>query len=109
MSKLEEGLRWGSVLQIAQSRCDMSRAMVMKVCSEIHAMLYEVEKDSDEYFELERLFQLLNGYATCMMGADGMLTGVIIGLLSDGARKTDVETANAVNPSVTKEKKKKRL
>lgn len=99
MAKLEKKLRWGSVLQIAQSRCDMSRAMVMKVCSEIHAMLYE----------LERLFQLLNGYATCMMGADGMLTGIIIGLLSDGARKTDVETANAVNSSVTKEKKKKRL
>lgn len=102
-------MRWGSVLQIAQSRCDMSRAMVMQVGAEIHSMLCSAEKGSDEYFELERLYRFINGYATCMIGADRMLTGIIIDLLSNGDKKTDVETANEVNPSVTKEKKKKRL
>ena len=105
MAKLVEQLKWGSVLQIAQSRCDMSRSMVMQVGSEIHAMLENTEIGTDEYFELERLYQFVNGYVTCMMGADRMLTGIIIGMLSNGDVKTDVETANAVDSSVTNDEK----
>lgn len=98
-------MRWGTVLEIAQSRCDISRSMVMQVGSEVHAMLCSAEKGSDEFYELERLYQFINGYATCMMGADRMLTGIIIGMLSDGGKKTDVETANAVESCVTNEEK----
>ena len=87
MEKVENELKWASVLQIAQaSHLDIVMMSLSNVLTEIKNELAAVEKGSDEYFRLTHLMTLFGGCFAAMRGVDGIVTGMVIDML-DNSRK----------------------
>ncbi len=86
MVKLENELKWASILQIAQSsHLDIVMACMSNVLAEINNELAAVEKGSEEYFRLTHLMTLFTGCYYAMRGADGIITGMVVDML-DGVK-----------------------
>lgn len=86
MEKVENELKWASVLQIAQSsHLDIVMMSLSNVLAEINNELAVAEKGSDEYFRLTHLMTLFGGCYSAMRGVDGIVTGMVIDML-DGVK-----------------------
>ena len=84
MEKVENELKWASVLEIAQSRhLDIVMMSISNVLAEINTELSVVEKNSDEYFRLTHLMTLFGGCYSAMRGVDGIVTGMVIDMLDN--------------------------
>ena len=84
MVKVENELKWASVLQIAQSsHLDFVMMSLSNVLAEIKNELAAVDKGSGEFIRLTHLATLFGGCYYAMRGADGVLTGTVVEMLDN--------------------------
>lgn len=82
MVKVENELKWASVLQVAQSsHLDIALACVSNVLVEIKEEMSKADKGSEEFIRLTHLATLFGGCYYAMRGVDGIVTGTVIEML----------------------------
>lgn len=82
MVKVENELKWASVLQVAQSsHLDIALACVSNVLVEIKEEMSKADKGSEEFIRLTHLATLFVGCYYAMRGVDGIVTGTVIEML----------------------------
>ena len=84
MEKVENELKWASVLQIAQSsHLDIVMMSLSNVLAEIKNELATVDKSSEGFIRLTHLMTLIGGCYAAIRGADGILSGIVIDMLDN--------------------------
>ena len=84
MVKVENELKWASVLEIVQSsHLNIVLSSLAKVLDEIQIELDVVEKGGDKYYRLLHLETLFGGCFYAMRGVDGIVTGMVIDMLDN--------------------------
>lgn len=82
MVKVENELKWASVLQVAQSsHLDIALACVSNVLVEIKEEMSKADKGSEEFIRLTHLATLFGGCYYALRGVDGIVTGTVIEML----------------------------
>lgn len=93
MVKNEKEVMWGAMLGVLQTDADKLVVTLKKVLAEISAEMErcqreclergEIVENSREYHRLFHLCTALGGCYYCMQGSDGMLSAIIVDMLSD--------------------------
>lgn len=94
VSKLVDEIKWGSMLGVMQGDMDKTRGLLRMVINQVdQAMQRRVKELADMgitepagdgiYNRCYQLYNMLSGIYAVLIGADGMMTGVIIEMLRD--------------------------
>lgn len=93
MIKNEKEVMWGAMLGVLQTDVDKLVMALKKVLGEIGVEMEkchqgclergEIVENSREYQRLFHLYTALGGIYYCVQGSDGMLSAIIVDMLSD--------------------------
>lgn len=93
MIKNEKEVMWGAMLGVLQTDADKLVMALKKVLAEIGVEMEkcrqdcvargEIVENSREYHRLFHLYTALGGCYYCVQGSDGMLSAIIVDMLSD--------------------------
>lgn len=104
MVKHEKEMMWGAMLGVLQTDADKLVMALKKVLGEIGVEMEkchkgclergEIVENSREYQRLFHLYTALGGIYYCVQGSDGMLSAIIVDMLS-GMDFVDSENSGA--------------